>query len=406
MIRQTGRAGSLPENFKPTDLLVHYSEIALKGKNRPFFEQALVRSLQLALRGLGVSSVKRLYGRIVVQFRHVVPTAEVASRLKSVYGIAHFEPALQVDLDLEKIEETIGQAIEGLSVDSFAMKTQRGNKAFPLNSVEVNRRIGQYVVDRTGWPVSINNPDLPIFLYLLDTHAYLAFQRILGPGGLPVGVAGKVACLLSGGIDSPVAAARMMRRGAEPIFIHFHSAPHTSTASQEKVIDLAQHLMQHDRPTRLYMIPFADLQRRIVTETPAPYRVILYRRFMIRAAEAIALRENARALVTGESLGQVSSQTLGNLATIDAAATLPILRPVVGWDKQEIVEEAKTIGTFDISIEPHDDCCSFLMPRYPATHSTPDGIERLERVFDVGREVETLLENAVVLTVGPAPTPS
>ena len=393
------RVLNLPPKFKPRSVLVHYSEIALKGKNRAFFEQALVRSLDLALRGLGVARVKRLYGRILVEFHDAVQVTEVSERLSSVYGIAHFEPATRTQLDLDVIETTIGELIEGTSVGSFAVATQRPNKQFPLNSMQVNTRVGQFVVDRTGWRVCIDAPELPIQIFLLDHDAYVAFGRLPGPGGLPFGVAGRVACLLSGGIDSPVAANRVIRRGAEPIFIHFHSAPHTSVASQDKVIELAKHLMRHHRSTKLYMIPFAELQQRIVTEAEAGYRIVLYRRFMIRAAERIARREGARALVTGESLSQVSSQTLENLSTIDGATELPILRPVIGWDKQEIIEEAKQIGTFDVSIEPHDDSCSYLMPQHPVTRSRPADLERLEERFDVGAEVAGLVERAEVVRV-------
>ena len=392
---------NLPPKFKPRSILVHYSEIALKGKNRAFFERALVRALELGLRGLGVARVKRLYGRILVEFHDAVQVTEVSERLSSVYGIAHFEPATRTQLDLDVIETTIGELIEGTSVGSFAVATQRPNKQFPLDSMQVNTHVGQFVVDRTGWRVCIDAPELPIQIFLLDHDAYVAFGRLPGPGGLPFGVAGRVACLLSGGIDSPVAANRMIRRGAQPIFIHFHSAPHTSVASQDKVIELANHLMRHHPATKLYMVPFAELQQRIVTEAEAGYRIVLYRRFMIRAAERIARRERARALVTGESLSQVSSQTLENLSTIDGAAELPILRPVIGWDKQEIIEEAKCIDTFDVSIEPHDDCCAYLMPQHPVTRSRPADLERIEERFDVGAEVAGLVEGAKVVRVGP-----
>ena len=208
-----------------------------------------------------------------------------------------------------------------------------------------------------------------------------------------------MACLLSGGIDSPVSSARIMRRGADALFIHFHSYPHTSIASQDKVRALAERIIPPGRSARLYMVPFADTQNRIITECPSRLRVILYRRYMVRAAEAIARKEDAQALVTGDSLGQVASQTLENLHTIDSVATMPILRPLVGMHKAQIIEDARRMGSFDTSIEPHDDCCSFLMPPKPATRSTPEQLEAAESSLDTEKEVLELVEAASVETI-------
>ena len=256
--------------------------------------------------------------------------------------------------------------------------------------------------EQKGWKVSLDTPELPIDVYIVEDAAYVAFRRDAGPGGMPHGTAGPVGCLLSGGIDSPVAAYRMIRRGCAPIFVHFHSAPFTDEASQEKVIDLARHLMRYKRAAPLYLVPFAELQRRIVAETKPAYRVILYRRFMMRCAERIAISHGARALVTGEALGQVASQTLENLATIDDVTTIPVLRPLIGFDKLEIVREAERIGTFETSIEPHDDCCSFLMPQNPATHTRPSDLEKAEADFDIDIdiEIEKLVEAAEKIEVG------
>ncbi len=389
-----------PASIRPTCVLVHYDEIALKGENRRFFEETLARAIRTALEDLGVASVKRLYGRLFFELPEICPWEEVRGRLQTIYGISHFEAACQVKLDLEDIQKTIWEAVKDFQVESFCLITRRPNKNFPLDSMEVNRKAGQYIAERSGWKVSLDEPRLPIYLYLLDRHAYFAIGKIKGPGGLPVGVAGKVVCLISGGIDSPVAASRMMRRGCFPIFVHFHSAPYTDRKSQEKVKELAAHLMRHIRPTRLYLIPFAELQQRIVAEAPAALRVILYRRFMMRAAAAIARKERAKALVTGENLGQVASQTIANMATIEKASPLPILRPLLGFDKLEIVREAERLGTFAISIQPHDDCCSFLMPRHPATASTPSQLEEAERAFAVEEEVEMLVQGAEVVEIG------
>ena len=387
------------DSIRSRHLLVHYSEIALKGRNRTFFERALIRNVRTGLKGLG-AEVRRLYGRLLVNFREEITLQSVRDRLSSIHGVSHFELALKTALEVDEILDTVEAMIADLDADSFAVITKRANKKFPLNSVEVNREVGQRVVDTKGWKVDLSDPTLPIYVYILDQNAFVALNRIPGPGGMPLGVAGKVVCLLSGGIDSPVASTRMMQRGCEPIFVHFHSAPYTDRASQDKVVELASRLMRYRGDARLYLLPFAELQQRIVEQTPAPLRIILYRRFMIRTAEAIAHTEGAGALVTGEALGQVSSQTLENLSTIAAVASLPILRPLIGMDKIEIIREAERIGTYETSIEPHDDCCSFLMPSQPATHSAPAQLEEAERVFDVDEEVRTLVEAAEVRAIG------
>ena len=381
-------------------VLVHYSEIALKGRNRTYFENSLVDSLRKALKGLGMDQVKRLYGRILLRFRDNAPFDELRERLQWIYGISNFEHAGRTELDLESMKTAIVQALGDTEVESFAVVTRRANKAFPMNTVEVNREIGQAIVEAKQWKVDLHGARLRVFVYILDQHAYFTFEKVPGPGGMPVGTAGKVVCLISGGIDSPVASYRVMRRGCQPVFVHFHSAPHTSVASQEKVIDLTNLLVKYHRSAKLYLVPFADLQREIVARARAPLRVILYRRFMMRAAEAIAKRERALAIVTGESLGQVASQTLTNLSTIESVTTLPILRPLLCQDKQEIIDEAQRLGTFDISIEPDEDCCSFLMPQNPATFSTEADLSKAEEAFDIPAAIEALGKAVEIRRVG------
>ncbi len=384
-------------------ILVHYNEIALKGKNRGFFEKLLVESLYVAFRGLEVQDIRRLSGRILAEFEKEYSYQEIAERLHEVIGISHFELTEKVDQNLEAIQSSIGSFIQDKDVESFAIYTRRSNKDFPMNSVETNRALGSFVVNEKGWKVSIDAPELPIYVYLVGDAAYIAYHRDVGSGGMPYGTAGPVGILLSGGIDSPVAAYRMIRRGTSPIFIHFHSAPYTDQASQDKVVDLAKHLMRYKRSAPLYLVPFADLQRKIVQETKASYRVILYRRFMMRTAEAIAKKHGGKALVTGEALGQVASQTLENLATIDSVTQMPILRPLIGHDKLDIVREAEKIGTYETSIEPHDDCCSYLMPQQPATKSRNEQLEEAEQVFDIDQEVQALIEKSERIKVGTPP---
>jgi thiamine biosynthesis protein ThiI len=386
----------LPPSFHPSYILVHYDEIALKKGNRRRFEDLLLANVRRALAGAGAVHGSRLYGRLLVSLAVDCSLERAAKRLERVFGVSNFVPCLRLAPDLDAVEAVLGEHLRGLPSRAFAVQCRRANKSFPQSSVDVNRRLGAHVQSLTGWPVRLDDPDLTIHLYLLEKDAYLGYNRIPGPGGLPTGSAGRVVCLLSGGIDSPVAAHRLMRRGAEPVFVHFHSAPHTSAASQEKVRELARRLLPFGHRARLYLVPFAELQRRIVTECPAPFRVILYRRFMVRAAESIARRERALALVTGESLGQVASQTLENLHTINCVATLPVLRPLIGTHKVEIVGEARRVGTFETSIEPHEDCCSFLMPQNPATYSSPRELDAAEKPFDVAAETQRLVEASSV----------
>jgi thiamine biosynthesis protein ThiI len=373
-------------------LLIHYHEIALKGKNRPFFEKKLCDNLRSALRLLKSSiQVRRLYGRILVEEVDGVDRDEVRRVVERVFGVSNFSHAWEIPSDLDRIEEVIGERLPEQEFDSFAIRARRAYKQFPLKSQQINERLGGFVCEQTGKRVDLTTPDLTIHVEILAERSLVYLGKHTGAGGLPVGVSGRMLALLSGGIDSPVAAWRMLRRGARISFVHFHSYPFTSADSQEKVLELAGVLAQWGGPLEVMMVAFGDLQREIVARTPGPLRVILYRRFMARIAARLALKKKVEALVTGESLAQVASQTLSNMASVDPVIDLPILRPLVGFDKQEIIEESKRIGTFDISIQPHDDCCSYLMPPNPATSSSHRDCQRAEEVLDI----DSLVEEAV-----------
>jgi thiamine biosynthesis protein ThiI len=390
-IREKDETRAAVPGFRPSHILVHYDEIALKGRNRRRFEKRLAANIEAALEGVGPVRLRRIFGRLLIELEPEADAARAAARLGRVFGVSRFSPALRLAPRLEAAKEALAPLLGGLPARSFAMVCHRVNKQLPFSSSEANRELGAHVQALTGWPVRLDDPELSIYLFFVDRYAYLAFERLAGPGGLPYRSTGKVASLISGGIDSPVATYRILQRGAEAVFIHFHSFPHTSAASQDKVRHLARRLIPAGQTARLHLVPFAEAQHRIIAVTPAPFRVILYRRFMVRAAEAIARREGALALVTGESLGQVASQTLENLDTINRVATLPILRPLIGTHKATIVDEARRIGTFETSIEPHDDCCSFLMPRHPATYSTPEELETAEKDLDVAAMTQELV---------------
>ncbi len=368
--------------------IIHYHELALKGRNRPYFEGRLVRHIRQALKGLGIVRVEPLHGRIRVVLKDEARWEQIRERLARVFGIANFSlnQAVALDLgkpDLELLKNAAGTMIEGKSFSSFRVSTRRADKRFPLTSMDVDRALGAHIGALTGKKVDLSDPDLTIHIELMARHSYVAAGKEPGPGGMPTGVSGKVACLLSGGIDSPVAAYRMLQRGCKAIFVHFHGRPFVTRASEEKVREIAELLTRYQLYSRLYLVPFGDIQRQIVLGAPAPLRVVLYRRLMIRIAEELARREKCWALVTGDSLGQVASQTPENLTVVEEAAGLPILRPLIGMDKQEITDQAQRIGTFETSIEPDQDCCKLFVPDHPSTRTGLDPIRKAERSLEI-----------------------
>ena len=364
-------------------VLVRYHEIALKKGNRPYFLRMLKRNLALALNEFPVSQIKSLQGRLLVLFDGIPDREDLERRLATVFGVANFSLAEQTPRDLEMLKARILDSLDGQTFSSFRVATKRADKTFPLTSPQINQQIGAAVQEKSGTRVDLKHAELTIAVEILPGEAFFAFNKIQGPGGLPVGVTGLVLSLISGGIDSPVAAYRMMQRGCRVSFVHFHSAPYLDRTSQDKVRELVKLLTRHQFSSRLYLIPFGEIQRQIVSAVLRPLRVVLYRRMMLRIAEAIARRERAQALVTGESLGQVASQTLENLAVIEEAAKLPILRPLVGMDKQEIIDQSRKIGTFDISAIPDQDCCQLFVPAHPATKARLTDVREAEGTLDI-----------------------
>lgn len=376
-----------------SDFLIHYGELALKKGNRGFFENRLINNIKFALSPLGRVNVEPLYGRIHISFSESLPRGPILQRLSKVFGIVNFSPVKIAVPSIESIRDVVKDALEDRKFESFAIRAKRAEKKIPFSSQDVNREIGAFVNEISGARVDLTNPELTVWIEILEKGAYIYLDKLSGTGGLPIGVSGKVISLISGGIDSPVASWRIMKRGCIPVYLHFHSAPFTSDASKDKVVDLVTHIMEGQPKTKIYVVPFGEIQQKIVVSVPPAYRVIMYRRFMLRIAERVAHMEKALALVTGDALSQVASQTLSNLATIGSVTSLPILRPLVGMDKQEIVDEARKIGTFDIAIQPHDDCCTFLMPDKPVTHTTISEVEGLEKGLDIEAMVNLGLES-------------
>lgn len=377
-----------------TSIVVHYQEIALKGKNRPWFVARLADNIRRATSDLDVKAVRPLMGRIEVVTGPGAAYEQVRERLSRVFGIANFSKAARAPLDIDAIASAILRDLGDATTPSFRVTVRRADKRFPMKSPEIEREVGGRIKLAKGWRVDLDDPALTIKVEMLADGAFYTFGRDRGPGGLPTGASGKVACLLSGGIDSPVAAWRMMKRGCSALLVHFHSYPFLSRASQEKVRELARLLSTYQLRSRLFLVAFGELQRQVVLGVPAPLRVVIYRRLMMRIAERIARANGAGALVTGEVIGQVASQTLENMSVISAATSLPILRPLVGMDKDEIVAEAGRLGTYDISIVPDQDCCQLFTPKHPATRATRAAVEEAERQLPVEEMVTRAADEA------------
>ena len=377
--------------MKPV-IILHHHEIILKGDNRGFFERQLLNNLHKISAGITPPpSYSGGYGKFIVDIDGISTVDLLEERLTKVFGIANVCSGLQVRQDVEEYCLAAGELLSGMEFKTIRVETKRADKNFAVRSMEVNARVGEYICHRFNVRGNMSSPDETIYISIVDGAAYVYRSRVKGAGGLPVGVSGKVVGLLSAGFDSPVACWQMIKRGANVIFVHFHSMPYTSQNSVDQVRRLAEILATYQMDSKLFLIPFAEIQQEIILKSPQSLRVILYRRFMLRIAEEIARRDKAEALVTGESVGQVASQTLRNIRAIDEAAIYPVLRPLSGMDKEETVAIARKIGTFDISKEPYDDCCSYLAPRKPATWAQLDEVIDAEAALDVGALVSLAL---------------
>jgi thiamine biosynthesis protein ThiI len=380
-----------------TSVVVHYKELALKGRNRPWFIQLLVRNLKRALADLPVRTVRSITGRIEIELAvdhaddPTVVWALVRERVRRVFGIANFSSANRGPHDFAALAAAILRDLGDREAESFRVSATRSDKRLPFTSPQIEREVGGLIKEARNWRVDLDNPALTIHVEMLSEDAFYFFRKEPGAGGMPTGTGGRVACLLSGGIDSPVAAYRMMRRGCSVLLVHFHSYPILSRASQEKVREIAAVLTRHQLHSRLAMVAFGAIQQQVVLAVPPALRVVVYRRLMVRIAEHLARKWHARALVTGEVIGQVASQTLENMTAIAQATEMEILRPLVGMDKDEISAEAERIGTFRISIIEDQDCCTLFTPRHPATRARLADVLAAERALPI----EAIVASAV-----------
>jgi thiamine biosynthesis protein ThiI len=379
-------------------IVIHYQEIALKGRNRPWFIARLVRNIRQATEDLNIQDVRVLMGRIELVLGPAASWDAARDRLRDVFGIGNFARAGRAPLDVDAIAREILDDLGPDNPTSFRVSARRADKRFPLTSPQIEREVGGRIKEARGWTVNLDAPELTIHVEALSTDAFYYFGKERGPGGLPVGASGRVVALLSGGIDSPVASWRMMRRGCRVLFVHFHSYPILSRASQEKARELARLLTRFQFHSRLFLVPFGELQQKVVLSVAPPLRVVIYRRLMLRIAERIARQARAQALVTGEVVGQVASQTIENLSVIGSVATLPVLRPLVGMDKEEITLEAQRLGTYPVSIIPDQDCCTLFTPRHPATKARPFEVEQAEQSLAIDEMIDSVVRTSSIET--------
>ena len=370
-------------------IVVHYHELWLKGGNRRFFLGKLFTALRQALQGIPVDRIEQPGDRFLVRLGAGASLDEAIQRVERVLGVAYYAVARPVERDLDAICRAAWAEIESLPFTTFAVRAKRSDKTFPHTAMQIESAVGRYLLDQLRAcgrevRVQLGNPDLTCRVEITPGPALVYARKIEGPGGLPPNTAGRVTCLLSGGYDSAVAAYLLMKRGAHLTFVHFYGTGARPGESSLHVADgLARQLVRYQFNAKLYRVPFEAVQREIVRYAPEDFRVLLYRRMMLRIAQVIAKRDRSLALLTGDSLGQVASQTLRNLAAVESVAAMPVFRPLIGADKLEILDLARKIGTYEISSEPFHDCCPVFMPRTPALFATPEQLDAAESGLDI-----------------------
>ncbi|MDI6730330.1 MAG: tRNA uracil 4-sulfurtransferase ThiI [Candidatus Altarchaeum sp.] len=390
-------------------VIIHYAEIALKGNNRRFFEDALRNNIEKALKRESIKFLlKKISGRFVVRLdvsdgeEDEIDNKKISEILKNVVGIANFSYAIRSDCNIDAIKDAAISLLSGKNFNTFRISAVRSDKKFPLTSQQINETVGEYILVNLNKNVSLKNFDVEVIIEITVQDAFLYAEKFDCIGGLPVGVSGKVVSLISGGIDSPVSSFYAMKRGCEVVFVHFHSFPYTGIESMEKVKTIVKILDKFQFEGKIYFVPFADLQREIFVNTSGEFerfRIVLYRRFMLRIAEKVCEKEDAKAIITGDAVGQVASQTLENIKTISEVCIIPILRPLIGFDKKEIINKAKEIETYEISILPHCDTCIRFMPKHPATKAKIEIVKEIEKNLDVDKLVEDALNKMEIIEI-------
>lgn len=393
----------MSEKTEDNVLIVKYGEIAVRGNNRKFFIERLLRTIRKNLDDIGDFYVVKEQGRLIVEDRGgELDFDKVIPRILCIMGIIGVSPGVRVrNQELDNLKKVCAEHIRNIGADkykTFKIETKRSNKSYPLESREVSAAVGEYILDEfPNFTVDVHNPELTVYIELRN-DAYVYSELIKGLGGLPVGSSGKGIVMLSGGIDSPVSAFMMAKRGVEVEGVYFNSPPYTSERAKQKVVDLAERLTMFTGGFKLYVVPFTDLQLYLLENVPHDKLTIFLKRAMTRVACILGERDGALAVITGDSVGQVASQTMQGLHAISAAATMPILRPLAGFDKQEIVDIARKIGTFDISVRPYEDCCTIFVAKHPETKPKTSVIEKIEfKLTELDRYINEAVENAEII---------
>lgn len=380
-------------------ILIRYGEIFLKGNNRGFFENTLIKNIKKALREYKFDFIKTS-GRYLIDNYNLDDEDKIISILTKVLGIHSISVAYKTDTNFDNIAKLVvelGKDLEG----TFRITVKRANKKLPFTSTELAAKLGGALLDANpNLTVDLFDFDKEIFVDVRENgETFVFMDKIMGAGGMPVGTAANAISLLSGGIDSPVATYMMAKRGAKIFAIHFHSYPYTSELAKEKVIDLAKKIKPYTGSTTLFVIPFTHIQQEIHENCPSEYMITIMRRFMMRIAERLAKENECKAIITGESLGQVASQTMESINVTNEGITLPIFRPLIGMDKTEIIEIAKKIDTFDLSILPYEDCCTVFLPKNPVIKPKIDLIKKAESVLDFDKLIEDAIENKETIII-------
>ena len=364
-------------------VLIHYSEIALKKNNRRFFENIFLQNIKIHLKNISYKSIKLINARILVQNIQLSDWNNIKIKLSQVMGLKNYMLVIKTNCDIDSINIAAKNVIKNKNFKSYSVHTKRSNKEFSLNSQEVNALIGQNIKDITNKKVDLTNPDITVYIEILLNCSFVGTEKTNGFSGLPANCQEKALSLISSGIDSPVSSFEVIKRGVNLDYIHFHSYPATNKQSINNVKKIINQLTKYQLSTTLYLVPLLKIQEKIMEQIPEKFWVVFFRRYMVMIANNVAKKINALALITGDSIGQVSSQTLSNIHVVSDVSELPIIRPLAGMNKEEIINKAKKINTYDLSIEPYEDCCSFFVPAHPSTKSKLFDIERINKNLDL-----------------------